>query len=81
MGSSAKATRGGNKKRVNKHRQEAKLKAQGAMKHSMSVKDSVEAKKRLKERSQAISGQLRMQGQKQTVVRMAPKPKPKPAEK
>lgn len=93
MGSSAKITRGGNKKRVNQGRQEAKLRAQGAKTHTTSIKESVEAKRRLKQRSQAISGELKSRLQSNAsmgsssngsaaggpapIVRMAPRPAPK----
>ncbi|KPI84277.1 putative ATPase subunit 9 [Leptomonas seymouri] len=63
MGSSAKITRGGNKKRVNQGRLEAKLRAQGAKSHTTSVKESVEAKKLLKQRAQAIAGELKAKAQ------------------
>ncbi|KPA74231.1 putative ATPase subunit 9 [Leptomonas pyrrhocoris] len=59
MGSSAKITRGGNKKRVNQGRVEAKMRAQGAKSHTTSVKESVEAKKLLKQRAQAIADELK----------------------
>lgn len=63
MGSSAKITRGGNKKRVNQGRLEDKLRAQGAKSHTTSVKESVEAKRLLKQRAQAIAGELRAKAQ------------------
>lgn len=59
MGHSAKITRGGNKKRVNQGRLESKLKAQGAKSHTTTVKESVEAKRLLKQRAQAIAGELK----------------------
>lgn len=88
MGTSAKITRGGNKKRVNQGRLEAKLRAQGAKSHTTSVKESVEAKKLLKQRAQAIAGELKAKAQAggsaasasarpttaTGIVRMAPKP-------
>lgn len=94
MGSSAKITRGGNKKRVNQGRLDAKLRAQGAKSHATNVKESVEAKKLLKQRAQAIAGELKAKAQAGGVnanarpsssfagiVHMAPKPaaKPKPS--
>lgn len=87
MGTSAKITRGGNKKRVNQGRLESKMRAQGAKSHTTTVKESVEAKKLLKQRSQAIAGELKAKAQADgaasssarplttaSVVRMAPKP-------
>lgn len=91
MGTSAKITRGGNKKRVNQGRLEAKMRAQGAKSHTTSVKESVEAKKLLKQRSQAIAGELKAKAQASGaapaarpastsvgIVRMVPKPAAKP---
>ncbi|KAG5507242.1 hypothetical protein JIQ42_06648 [Leishmania sp. Namibia] len=63
MGHSAKITRGGNKKRVNQGRLEAKLRAQGAKSHTTTVKESVEAKRLLKQRAQAIAGELKAKAQ------------------
>ncbi|KAG5486259.1 hypothetical protein LSCM1_07382 [Leishmania martiniquensis] len=63
MGHSAKITRGGNKKRVNQGRLEAKLRAQGAKSHTTSVKEAVEAKRLLKQRAQAIAGELKAKAQ------------------
>ncbi|SYZ63083.1 hypothetical_protein (plasmid) [Leishmania braziliensis MHOM/BR/75/M2904] len=63
MGHSAKITRGGNKARVNQGRLEAKLRAQGAKPHTTTVKESVEAKRLLKHRAQAIAGELKAKAQ------------------
>lgn len=82
MGHSAKITRGGNKKRVNQKRQEAKLKAQGAKEHTTSIKDLVDAKRALKERNKSLTAELKalnknadnVMSQKQShIVRMVPK--------
>ncbi|KAG5485293.1 hypothetical protein CUR178_06656 [Leishmania enriettii] len=66
MGHSAKITRGGNKQRVNQGRLEAKLRAQGAKSHTTTVKESVEAKRLLKQRAQAIAGELKAKAKAQT---------------
>ncbi|KAG5510975.1 hypothetical protein JKF63_06477 [Porcisia hertigi] len=63
MGHSAKITRGGNKKRVNQGRLEAKLRAQGAKSHTTTVKESVDAKRLLKLRAQAIAVELKAKAQ------------------
>ncbi|KAK7196611.1 hypothetical protein NESM_000599800 [Novymonas esmeraldas] len=91
MGHSAKITRGGNKKRVNQGRVDAKMKAQGAKTHTTTVKEAVEAKRLLKQRAAAIAGELKAKAQTSgnvgasgaAIVRMAPKPvtKPKPSTK
>lgn len=82
MGSSAKVTRGGNKKRVNQQRQAAKLRAQGAKAHTTSVKESVEARRRQKQRSMAIASSVKANatpshstgvGAGAPVVRMTPR--------
>lgn len=76
MGKSAKLTRGGNKKRVNVGRQEAKLKAQGGKQHTAS-KDALKApaesaKKSVESVKKVISETLKQQ--KGSIVKMAPKP-------
>ncbi|AYU76294.1 hypothetical protein LDHU3_07.1500:CDS1 [Leishmania donovani] len=63
MGHSAKITRGGNKKRINQGRLEAKLRAQGAKPHTTAVKEAVEARRLLKQRAQAIAGELKAKAQ------------------
>lgn len=80
MGHSAKITRGGNKKRVHQGRAEAKLRAQGAKTHSTSVKEAVDAKRQLKQKSQTIAGELKARaavqhGSTEAIVRLAPKVK------
>ncbi|EPY17915.1 hypothetical protein STCU_10321 [Strigomonas culicis] len=77
MGHSAKITRGGNKKRVNQARQEAKQKAQGAKAHTTTVQETMAAKRALKQRSHAIAEQLKAKAGpvgSGPVVRMAAKP-------
>lgn len=89
MGHSAKVTRGGNKKRVNQGRLDAKLRAQGAKAHTTSVKESVEARRRLKQRAIAIADELKAKATATSssktggghvgaggtpIVRMAPRP-------
>ncbi|CAD2222040.1 hypothetical protein ADEAN_000957900 [Angomonas deanei] len=78
MGHSAKITRGGNKKRINQARRDAKLKAQGVKTHSSSMVEVAATKKALKQRAQALSEQLKKSKSQNktgtTVVRMAPKP-------
>lgn len=64
MGHSAKITRGGNKKRVNQGRLEVKLRAQGAKSHTTAVKEAVEARRFLKQRAQAIAGELKAKVQR-----------------
>jgi hypothetical protein len=78
MGKSAKLTRGGNKKRVNVGRQEAKLKAQGAKTHvhdKTAKKESADGPKSRK----AISTTLKSLAGQKSAVKMAPKA-PKNAE-
>lgn len=87
MGYSAKVTRGGNKKRVNQGRLESKMRAQGAKSHTTTAKESVDARRRLKQRSLAISDELKAKAAASTgpkpnhpgssgapIVRMAPRP-------
>ncbi|CCW65372.1 unnamed protein product [Phytomonas sp. EM1] len=85
MGQSAKITRGGNKKRINQGRLQAKMKAQGAKMHTTLIKESVDAKLLLKRRAQMISDELKakssansqqQQDQPTSIVRMVPKPRP-----
>lgn len=83
MGKAAKITRGGNKKRVNPGRAEAKQKALGAKSHTLSAKEAADFRTSLKKKSQAIAGELRQKAskayQQQSVVRMAPRPSNKNA--
>lgn len=70
MGKSAKLTRGGNKKRVNVGRQEAKLKAQGAKTHvqdKTAKKDVAEGPKSRKSISTTLKSLPK------SAVKMAPK--------
>ncbi|CCW72187.1 unnamed protein product [Phytomonas sp. Hart1] len=85
MGQSAKITRGGNKKRINQGRLQAKMKAQGGKMHTTSIKESVDAKRLLKLKAQSISDVLKaktsanLQGQQAqvtSIIRMLPKPRP-----
>lgn len=84
MGKSAKLTRGGNKKRVNVGRQEAKLKAQGAKPHTSNkhaTKAVAEDAKRTSKfaKKQEISQKLKVV-KNNAIVKMAPKPKTAVAE-
>lgn len=80
MGHSAKITRGGNKQRINQGRLDAKLKAQGAKAHTTTVKESVAAKRALKQKSHAIADELKAKAKQptsagtQSIVRMAARP-------
>lgn len=82
MGKAAKITRGGNKKRVNPGRAEAKQKALGAKTHATSAKEAAESRLNLKRKSQAIAGELKakasLQQPESSVVRMAPRRPPPP---
>eukprot|EP00796_Vickermania_ingenoplastis_P010162 gene10162-7116_t len=79
MGKAAKITRGGNKKRVNPGRAEAKQKALGAKSHTTSAKEAADARNTLKKKAMAIAGELKSkaqqpyQGASTSVVRMAPR--------
>lgn len=79
MGKSAKLTRGGNKKRVNVGRQEAKLREQGGASHRAATRaktavakmNAVDAKS--KATKESVTAYAKKQGASN--VRMAPKPK------
>ena len=78
MGKSAKLTRGGNKKRVNVGRQEAKLKAQGAKVHT-GTKHATKAASDDAKRTSKLAKKHEMSQKLKVVknnaiVKMAPKP-------
>jgi hypothetical protein len=79
MGKSAKLTRGGNKKRVNVGRQEAKAKAHQLAAAHNTAKDAHKARptapKAAHEKRVAI---IKKAVKKQTIVKMAAKPQPAP---
>lgn len=79
MGKAAKITRGGNKKRVNPGRAEAKQKALGAKSHTATVKEAAEARKAVGKKSLAIAGALKAKGSA-SIVRMIPRTNKKEAE-
>jgi hypothetical protein len=76
MGKSAKLTRGGNKKRQNIGRQQAKLKAQGAKNHvqDKSAKKEAVASPKFSSRKSKSSTLKSLASQPNSAVKMAPKP-------
>ena len=79
MGKSAKLTRGGNKKRVNVGRQEAKIKAHQLANAAPTAKDAHKARpaapKAANEKRVALKKAVKQAG---AIVKMAPKPQPQP---
>lgn len=85
MGKAAKITRGGNKKRVNPGRAEAKQKALGVKAHVISAQEALQSRLAHKKKSQAIAAELRntasssagavrIGAASSSIVRMAPRP-------
>lgn len=72
MGKSAKLTRGGNKRRANIGRQEAKLKAQGGKTHVQDKTAKKESSEGPKASRKSISNTLKSLGPASS-VKMAPK--------
>ncbi|KAH8613837.1 hypothetical protein ERJ75_000756700 [Trypanosoma vivax] len=77
MGHSAKITRGGDKSRTNQGRREAKMRAQGAKQHIVSAKETEDAKRVQRKKSQSIATELRAKSMTQAkagpIVNMVPK--------